>query len=82
MGTEPTNWHRRQAMNIASQLPEDPADAWAILQCVEQLIIFFEGPPPSSEPGNGDQAVVRFPGGPSSPRSRASLTGKPSGSPK
>jgi hypothetical protein len=79
---EPTNWHRRQAMNIASQLPEEPEDAWAILSCVEQLIAFFEGPPPPEEPETTGQAVVRFPGGPSSPRRRARATGKPSAFPK
>jgi hypothetical protein len=34
-------WHRRQAMMLASQLPENPADALAILDCVKELVVTF-----------------------------------------
>lgn len=76
-------WHRRQALQIASQLPEEPEDAWAVLGYVEQLVgFFFEEPPDPSPDPPDDQAVVRFPGGPSSPRRRARSTGRPSDLPK
>jgi hypothetical protein len=60
---EDTRWHRRQALQIASQFPEDPEDAWAVLHCVEQLIhFFFEGPPSAPEPLSPGEAssVIRF----------------------
>lgn len=62
MGEE-TRWHRRQALQIASQFPEDPEDARAVLRCVEQLIrFFFEGPPPTPQPGSPgkDGSVIRL----------------------
>jgi hypothetical protein len=34
-------WHRRQAMMLASELPENPADALAILDCVKELVVAF-----------------------------------------
>jgi hypothetical protein len=34
-------WHRRQAFMLASQLPDGPADALAILECVRELIVTF-----------------------------------------
>ncbi len=34
-------WHRRQALMFASQLPETPADALAILECVRELVTTF-----------------------------------------
>jgi hypothetical protein len=84
MGAEPDNWQRRQALQIASQLPDDPEQAWAVLDVVEELIAFLFGPRPPAPgpPGGGDQAVVRFPGGPTSPKRRASETDNPSGLPK
>lgn len=84
MALSPTAWHRRQALQIASQLPEEPDDARAVLSCVEQLVtFFFERPPePPEPPRGGDQAVLRFPGGPSSPKRRARSTAKPPDLPK
>jgi hypothetical protein len=75
-------WHRRQALQIASQLPEEAEDAWAVLRLVEQLVGFFFEKPPEPPPEPGGQAVLRFPGGPSSPRRRARSTGSPSDLPK
>jgi hypothetical protein len=83
MTGDPKSLHRRQALQIASQLPQEPEDAWAVLAYVEQLVsLFFEDPPDDPAPPSGDQAVVRFPGGPSSPKRRARSTGRPSGLPK
>jgi hypothetical protein len=31
-------WHRRHALMIASQLPDTPADALAVLECVRELV--------------------------------------------
>jgi hypothetical protein len=78
---ESSGWIRRQALNIASQLPEEADSAREIIALVQRLIDFFDVPdPPPDTPG--DQAVLRFPGGPNSPRRRASSTGRPSGLPK
>lgn len=78
-----TSWHKRQALQIAAQLPEDVADARAILGHVQDLVsFFFEGPPPTSPPGQDDQAVLRFPGGSKTPRRRASSIERPSVLPK
>jgi hypothetical protein len=34
-------WHRRQAMMLASQLPETRDDTLAILECVRELVTTF-----------------------------------------
>jgi hypothetical protein len=34
-------WHRRSALCLASQLPESPDDALAVLDCVRQLVDTF-----------------------------------------
>lgn len=34
-------WHRRQAVMLASQLPEEPEDALAVLRLVTQLVTEF-----------------------------------------
>jgi hypothetical protein len=82
---DPTDWHRRQALQIAAQLPEETEDARLVLKYVEDLIGFFwpQPDPPAPPPaGDGDQAVVRFPGGSSSPSRRASSSGRPLDLPK
>jgi hypothetical protein len=35
------HWHRRQALCIASQLPDGPGDALAVLDCVRELVVTF-----------------------------------------
>jgi hypothetical protein len=37
----PNNWHRRQAMMLASQLPEDVTDAKLIVEAVRELLDTF-----------------------------------------
>lgn len=37
----PQNWHRRQAMVLAGQLPENHADALLVLQAVHELVEGF-----------------------------------------
>lgn len=34
----PLTWHRRQAMVIAGQLPENQEDAQLIMECVQELV--------------------------------------------
>lgn len=78
---ERQGWVRRQALNIASQLPPEEESAREILFWVERLIGVFDEPRSMPKAING-QAVVRFPGGPSSPSRRASSSVSPSGLPK
>jgi hypothetical protein len=35
------HWHRRHALSLASQLPDGPDDALAILECVRELVVTF-----------------------------------------
>lgn len=37
----PQNWHRRQAMVVAGQLPENTADALLVLQAARELVETF-----------------------------------------
>lgn len=37
----PQSWHRRQALMLASQLPENLADAHLIMQAVTELLDTF-----------------------------------------
>ena len=37
----PQNWHRRQAMVLAGQLPENTSDALLVLQAVKELVETF-----------------------------------------
>jgi hypothetical protein len=40
--TQPPNeadWRRRHALNIASQLPEDPADGLVILDVAREIVV-------------------------------------------
>ena len=81
LAEEITNWHWRQALQIAAQVPEIEKDAWIVLDCVQKLLLVcFEPRPPS--PLNGDAQLLRFTGGSNSPRRRASSSGKASVLPK
>ena len=81
--SEGESWLRRQALQIAAQLPGDTEDAFAILRHVEDIIQFLYCPPdPTPAPVGDDQSVVRFPGGAKTPSRRASSRGKPSALPK
>ena len=83
MSADPTNWRKRQALQIAAQLPEEPDDARAVLLLVEELMgLFIDPKPPTPSDGADDQAVVRFPGGSSTPSRRANSSGNPSVLPK
>lgn len=41
----PQIWHRRQAMVLAGQLPENPADALLVLQAMHELVETFLSAP-------------------------------------
>lgn len=41
----PQIWHRRQAMVLAGQLPENPEDALLVLQAVHELLETFLSAP-------------------------------------
>ncbi|OSJ16831.1 hypothetical protein BST63_10605 [Bradyrhizobium canariense] len=38
---KPENWHRRHALQLACQLPEDSADALIVLRMATQLVTGF-----------------------------------------
>ena len=37
----PLGWHRRHAITLASQLPDNPADALLVLQATKELVEMF-----------------------------------------
>jgi hypothetical protein len=41
----PQHWHRRQAIVLAGQLPDNTADALLVLQSLRELIDFMAGAP-------------------------------------
>ena len=48
-----SDWRRRQALMLVSQLPDNPADALAILDLVRELVVsFLQGgaPEPAKAP--------------------------------
>jgi hypothetical protein len=48
------NWHRRHAIQIASQLPEGKEDALLVLQAMTRLVMlpgFWDGVDPEPKPG-------------------------------
>jgi hypothetical protein len=50
--TEILSWHRRQAMMLASQLPENATDANAVIQALRELVdswLYIEAPPAPSK---------------------------------
>jgi hypothetical protein len=58
----PNNWHRRQAMIFASQLPEATHDAKMIVQAMGELLDTFmiaDAPKAVERPAN----VLTFPAG-------------------
>jgi hypothetical protein len=70
-------WRIRQAQHIAAQLPQEPEEARAVLDYVEQMINFPFIRPPSAPSGGDDRPgsdnqVLSFPGGSKRPRRRAS----------
>lgn len=54
----PQNWHRRQAMVLAGQLPENHTDALLVIQAVRELVETFLCK--SEEPRSGPSNVLPF----------------------
>ncbi|WP_369723644.1 hypothetical protein AB8Z38_06700 [Bradyrhizobium sp. LLZ17] len=54
------NWHRRQAIVLASQLPENTEDALAVLRLASQLVTDFLA---EDEPTHKPASVVVLIGG-------------------
>lgn len=47
----PLQWHRRQALTLASQLPDNTADALLVLQSMQELVErFLIGPDEEAQP--------------------------------
>lgn len=53
----PLLWHRRHAMIIAGQLPEDPVDAALVLQAVQELMDTFLNRAPAQEQKRPDNVL-------------------------
>lgn len=63
-GDVPTALHWRQAMQLASQVPPEEADAWMVLDCVARILrLSFEREPPPTAPDTapGEGQVFSFP---------------------
>lgn len=56
----PTGWHRRQALMIASQLPETMSDAELIVQAVTELLETFLARAPIVVEVEGRSNVLPF----------------------
>lgn len=62
----PEAWLRRQAVQIAAQLPEDPEDAIAVLELTKSLVETFLKPPQADLALERSADVVAFPASSSS----------------
>lgn len=77
------DWRRRQAVQIAAQLPDDPKDALAVLALARELVEGFLTPPAAFVADQGRVSVLPFrAGGPKAPSFLANSTGSAAGFPK
>ena len=53
----PLAWHRRQALLLASQLPENTVDAYLVLKAVTELMDTFIVKAPSEEPAKSSNVL-------------------------
>lgn len=76
--------HRRQALQLACQLPEKREDALKVLGYLSQLFDGFMAPVQPARPLTPRLVLVDAPpeAGGASPKRRARSSGKPSGLPK
>jgi hypothetical protein len=73
MKPERSEWHRRLALGLSAQLPDNAEDARAVLDCVAELVETFLYPRPAAGADEGQDRVLLFagaPGGISSCRTR------------
>lgn len=87
MKSQNDGWRRRQAVQLAAQLPESRADAIAVLEYVRQIaeshMFPLEGSYPQALETDGNHGrVLELCAGPISPKRRASSNGSPSAFPK
>lgn len=61
----PDNWHRRHAIQLAAQLPENPEDALLVLDLVRALVEGFLKPQTRLDREMGAD-IIRFPASSSS----------------
>ena len=61
---ERNEWHRRLALGLSAQLPDNAADARAVLDCIEELVETFLYPPPAAAAGEAQDRVLLFAAGP------------------
>ena len=52
------DWRRRHALTLASQLPDNPADALVILDLVRELVVTFLQPGVMPEPEPAKAPVI------------------------
>lgn len=52
-------WHRRHALHLAAQLPENPEDALMVLDCARELVEKFLAPS-FSAPAAPDATLLSF----------------------
>jgi hypothetical protein len=60
----PSEWHRRLALALSAQLPDDAEDARAVLECVAALVETFLYPPAGAGAGEPQDRVLLFAGTP------------------
>lgn len=57
------DWRKRQAIQIAAQLPDEAADARVVLDYARELVDnFLAGKQSQATPNQRERAVVVFPG--------------------
>ncbi len=61
---ERSEWHRRLALGLSAQLPDNAEDARAVLECIEELVETFLYPQPVSGAGEVQDRVLLFAGAP------------------
>jgi len=59
-----SEWHRRLALGLSAQLPDNAEDARAVLDCIEELVESFLYPRPAADAGDDQDRVLLFVGAP------------------
>lgn len=77
---KPEHWQRRQGLQIAAMLPDDPNDALQVLEYARELVEDYLQCAKTTPPA-GDHAVLDFPDS-SSPNRSAKSRVKPSRLPR
>jgi hypothetical protein len=59
-----SEWHRRLALGLSAQLPDNAEDARAVLECVAELVETFLYPRSDADAGEAQDRVLLFAGAP------------------